>query len=337
MKAWVDYVKADAGDDLVWSEGEHFGDWLAFASNRSGYPGATTGKDLIATAFFAHSADLVARAADVLGKNGEARKYRDLSESVKAAFRREFVSPNGRVGENTQTAYGLALAFDLLPEAQRATAARRLADDVRRVGHLTTGFVGTPLLMSSLTRYGYLDVAYELLLRDRYPSWLYPVTRGATTIWERWDGIRPDGSFQDPGMNSFNHYAFGAIGEWMVQVVAGIDVDPDRPGYKHTLIRPNPGGGFRKVSARYESLFGPVESTWEIAGGTMRLAVEIPPNTTGTVRLPGARVESAQEGGEPVTTAGGIVWSRQDGNDVILEVGSGRYQFVFPVHPPKRM
>ena len=147
----------------------------------------------------------------------------------------------GRVGENTQTAYALALQFDLLPEEQRAEAARRLAAEVKTRGHLTTGFVGTPYLCHVLSRYGHLDVAYRLLNREEYPSWLYPVKQGATTIWERWDGQKPDGSFQDAGMNSFNHYAYGAIGEWMYRVVAGLELDPREPGYKHVLAQPQPG------------------------------------------------------------------------------------------------
>ena len=150
--------------------------------------------------------------AQVLDRGDEAREYERLVARIKEAFVKEFVTANGRVAENTQTAYALALMFDLLPEELRASAARRLADDVRSRGHLTTGFLGTPYLNHVLTRYGYLDVAYELLLRKDYPSWLYPITRGATTIWERWDGQKPDGTFQSPTMNSFNHYAYGAGG-----------------------------------------------------------------------------------------------------------------------------
>ena len=242
MVAWVEYMRRRAGDDLIWSEDFTFGDWLAFASTASDYPGATTGKDLIATAMFAHSTDLLQRTARVLGKAEDAATYGALLDRIKAAFQREFVTATGRVGENTQTAYAVALQFDLLPEAMRAAAAGRLAQDIRQRKHLTTGFVGTPYLCHVLSRYGYLDEAYLLLNREQYPSWLYPVKQGATTIWERWDGLKPDGTFQDKGMNSFNHYAYGAIGEWMYRVMAGIEIDPAAPGYKHTLIQPRPGG-----------------------------------------------------------------------------------------------
>ncbi len=158
----------------------------------------------------AHSTDLLQRTARILDKSEDAAEYAGLLEKIKEAIVKEFVTPNGRLSSNTQTAYSLALAFDLLPGNLRARAAERLAEDVRKFGHLTTGFLGTPLITHVLSRYGYLDEAYLLLHREDYPSWLYPVTRGATTIWERWDGIRPDGSFQDADMNSFNHYAYGA-------------------------------------------------------------------------------------------------------------------------------
>jgi hypothetical protein len=233
-------MRREAGDRYIWSSGHNFGDWLAFATTDPGYPGATTDKDLIQTAYFARSTALLQQTAQILGKTEDASTYAALLEKIQAAFQKEFVTPNGRLSANTQTAYSLALAFDLLPEAQRKGAAERLAQDVRKFGHLTTGFLGTPLLCQVLSDYGYLDEAYMLLNRKEYPSWLYPVTKGATTIWERWDGIKPDGSFQDKGMNSFNHYAYGAIGEWMYRVSAGIDIDPQHPGYKHILIQPRP-------------------------------------------------------------------------------------------------
>jgi len=260
MAKWVDYERRRAGDDYIWDGDPHFGDWLAFATTRSDYPGATTGKDLIATAFFAHSTDLLQRTAIILGKQEDAARYAELFEKIKAAFRKEFVTDTGRVGENTQTAYALALQFDLLPENLRPAAAERLVRDVRERKHLTTGFVGTPYLCHVLSRFGYLGEAYMLLNRDQYPSWLYPVKQGATTIWERWDGQKPDGTFQDKGMNSFNHYAYGAIGEWMYRVMAGIEIDPAEPGYKHILIQPQPGGGLTYAKASFDSMYGRVAS-----------------------------------------------------------------------------
>ena len=299
MTRWVGYQRTRAGDDLIWDGDFHFGDWLAFASAGMAahdYPGATTSKDLIATAFFAHSTDLLQRAAQVLGKTRtrratptSSRRSRPRSGGVRER--------GGRVGEGTQTAYVLALQFDLLPEELRAAAARRLAEEVRTRKHLTTGFLGTPYLCHVLSRYGYLDEAYLLLNREEYPSWLYPVKQGATTIWERWDGQKPDGSFQDAAMNSFNHYAYGAIGEWMYRVMAGIDVDEAAPGYKHILIQPRPGGGFTSVKASHETPYGKVARPGRARTGASS-SVEVPPNTRATVRLPKAQLASVTEGGQ---------------------------------------
>ncbi len=330
MAKWVEFQRARAGDDLIWDGDPHFGDWLAFATTRSDYPGATTGKDLIATAFFARSTDLLARTARVLGRHDEAATYEALLARIKAAFVREFVTPTGRVGENTQTAYVLALHFDLLPEAMRAVAAGRLAREVRERRHLTTGFVGTPYLCHVLTRYGYLDEAYRLLTRREYPSWLYPVTQGATTIWERWDGQKPDGSFQDTGMNSFNHYAYGAIGDWMYSVLAGLDLDEAAPGYRHAVIRPRPGGGFTKASASHDTPYGRVSSAWTIEGGVFTVAAEVPANTRATITLPRAALASVTEGGQPVAAAAGVTGAREDAGSVVVEVGSGRYRLSYP-------
>jgi alpha-L-rhamnosidase len=330
MKAWVEYMRHQAGESYLWRSGFSFGDWLAFATTRSDYPGATTDKDFLQTAYFAHSTKLLAKAAAVIGKNDEAAEYSQLAEKIRAAFQKEFVTPGGRLSPNTQTAYAMALEFDLLPEAMRNDAAARLAQDVRKFGHLTTGFLGTPLLCPALSDNGYLDDAYLLLNRKEYPSWLYPVTRGATTIWERWDGIKPDGSFQDPGMNSFNHYAYGAIGEWMYRVVAGIGIDEEHPGYKHILIAPRPGGGFSHAQASIESIYGKVSAGWEIAGGKLQLKVEIPPNTTATIRIPGAKIQEITENGAPLVVRAGIDAARNDAGSAVLEIGSGQYAFEAP-------
>ncbi len=245
---------------------------------------------------------------------------------MKAAFTDEFVTPSGRVGPNTQTAYVLALHFDLLPESLRPLAVERLVNEIRQGRyHLTTGFVGTPYLCHVLSRYGYTDVAYELLNQESYPSWLYPVTRGATTIWERWDGIKPDGSFQDASMNSFNHYAYGAIGEWLYRVVAGIEVDPTEPGYKRILIQPQPGGQLTYVSAGLDSMYGRIESTWRLEGDDFQLAVTIPPNTEGVIHLPAQSVEDIAEQGQALDHVAGIREIWQEGQTVILTVGSGCY------------
>ena len=336
MARWVEYERERAGDDFIWDGDFHFGDWLAFATNRPDYPGATTSKDLIATAFFAHSTDLLARSARVLGNQDDAARYAELLSQIKKAFCREFVTETGRVGEDTQTAYALALQFDLLPDEMRPVAAKRLAQEVQRRGHLTTGFVGTPYLCHVLSRYGYLDEAYMLLNREEYPSWLYPVKAGATTIWERWDGQKPDGSFQDKEMNSFNHYAYGAIGDWMYRVMAGIEIDEAAPGYKHILIQPQPGGRFTSVKATHSTMYGTVSSKWTLSDGKFELMVEVPANTRATVRLPRAQLANVTEGGQALTTQPGISNARQEGGSVTVEIGSGRYVFVCGLTKPAR-
>jgi alpha-L-rhamnosidase len=329
MRAWVEYVRRRAGPDLIWRPGWQFGDWLALHSDDPSYPGATTSTDFIATAYFAHSVDLLARTAAVLGNDADARAYRALFQSVRAAFDREFVTATGRVGENTQTAYTLAVAFDLLPDSLIPLAGGRLAQDVRFRGqHLTTGFLGTPNLLHVLSRTGNTALAFDLLTQRTYPSWLYPITMGATTMWERWDGIRPDSSFEDPGMNSFNHYAFGAVGDWIYRTLGGIDIDPAAPGYHRALIAPRPGAGVTTAAAALETLYGTLATSWRQDSARFILDLTIPANTSAEVTLWGARLDGVQEGALAVARAVGVRSAEQRGEDVVLIVGSGRYAFT---------
>jgi alpha-L-rhamnosidase len=328
MKKWVDYMKSKAGDDLLWTGDFHFGDWLAFATNNSDYPGATTEKDLIATAYYSYSSGLLAKIAGIIGKDTDAKEYGQLSENIKKAFNKEFVTPAGRLVSHTQTAYSLALAFNLLPEDLIPKAAAYLAEDVKKMGHLTTGFVGTPLLCKTLSAHGYDDLAFMLLNRKEYPSWLYPVTQGATTIWERWDGQKPDGTFQDVGMNSFNHYAYGAIGEWLYRYIAGMDVDPEAPGYKHILLAPHPGGGLTHADAEFNSLYGKIKSVWKLEGNNMVYEVTVPANTTATVTLPSTKGDDLKMNGQPLS--GFVKQSlKVTDNTASLKLGSGNYTFSY--------
>ena len=330
MKAWVDYMKNRAGEDFLWTGDSHFGDWLAFATTWSDYPGATTDKDLIATAYFAYSSGILSKIADILGKTEEALLYAQLSLNVKKAFNKEYVTQNGRLVSNTQTGYCLALAFHLLPEDLVRKAATYLADDVKKFGHLTTGFVGTPLLCKTLSDYGHADLAYMLLNRTEYPSWLYPVTQGATTIWERWDGQKPDGTFQDVGMNSFNHYAYGAIGEWLYQYVAGINIDPEHPGYKHFFLSPHPGGGLTNADAEFMSMYGKIKSAWKIDGNDFFYEIIIPANTSATIILPKAKKEQLVLNLKPMQSEM-RERAQQLVNNVKLELGSGNYILKYPL------
>ena len=331
MVKWQEYEHRRAGDALVWSGDFQFGDWLDFFGPAKHTNFGSTSTDMIATAYFAHSTDILQRAAQVLDKPDDAMRYAALLEQVKAAFQARFVQPDGVVAEGTQTAYVLALDFDLLPESLRPLAAARLAQDVRERGHLTTGFLGTPRLLAVLSRYGYLQEAYALLTREDFPSWLYPVKQGATTIWERWDGLKPDGTFEDQSMNSFNHYAYGAVGDWMYSVMAGIAIDPAAPGYKHILIQPHLGGGFSSVSASHISPYGKVSSQWRVVAGTSHLTVQIPANTTATVRVPAAQRSALLESGKHIDVSNGILGVQQAGPDAIVEVGSGQYEFSYPI------
>ncbi|MGE5421560.1 MAG: family 78 glycoside hydrolase catalytic domain, partial [Chloroflexota bacterium] len=225
MKRWVEYIRKKAGDSYIWKGGSKYGDWLFYHPPVNSHTAADgyTEPDFIATAFYAYSASLLADAAKTLGKTDDEKAYTDLYNKIRQVFIHEYVTPAGRVGTNSQTSYILALKFGLLPEELRAKAAQFLVDDIKsRRNHISTGFLGTPYIAHELTKAGYTDVAYDLLLQETYPSWLYPVKMGATTIWERWDGQKTDSTFQDAGMNSFNHYAYGAIGDWMYRVSAGI-------------------------------------------------------------------------------------------------------------------
>jgi alpha-L-rhamnosidase len=323
MKAWVDCMKGRSRNNL-WNRGDHFGDWLFFTRNDDNDgTAAITSKYLIAQCFYAYSTQLLINAAKVLGKSDDEATYTKLLADVKAAYLKEYVTPNGLISSDTQTAYTLALQFDMLPEDLRQQAADRLAANVRRYGnHLTTGFLGTPYLCSALSRFGHADVAFTLLLQPNYPSWLYPVKMGATTIWERWNGIHPDGTLEVPSMNSYNHYAYGAIGDWMYRTVAGLDTKTDQVGYKGIIIKPTIGGGFTTIAANYETPYGKAVSSWKIEGGNFVLDVIIPVNTTATVYVPTKEGNSVTEGGKPVTKAGD-----QIAGYTAVNVGSGSYHF----------
>ena len=323
MKAWVEYMVHQSKNDL-WNTGGHFGDWLFYSVNDdTDGSSAITNKYLIAQCFYAHSVQLLINAAQVLGKKEDIDHYTDLLAKIKDAYLKEYVTPNGLISSDTQTAYVLALEFDMLPDNLRHQAAQRLADNVGRYGnHLTTGFLGTPYLCHVLSRFGYADVAYKLLLQDSYPSWLYPVKMGATTVWERWDGIRPDGTFETPTMNSFNHYAYGAIGDWMYRVIAGIDTKQDGPGYKQITIKPTIGGNLTYASADYETGYGTISSHWKLDAGSLSLDVTIPANTTATIYVPVKDGSTVTQNGKTITGT--------DNSTVgyaAVNVGSGNYHF----------
>lgn len=286
MRAWVDYVSNLAGADRLWSSGFQFGDWLDPVAPNDDPGAGRTDPHLVATACFAHSAEVVARAATVLADHDAARRYSQLAAEVKAAFRHEYVTPAGRIMSDSQTALALALHFDLLEDRRlELLVADRLAVLVRRNGYrIGTGFIGTPILCDALCDAGHVETAYRLLVSERPPSWLYAVAMGATTIWERWDALGPDGNVNGEWMTSFNHYAFGAVADWMHRVIAGLA--PGAPGYRRTTIRPRPGGGLRSAEATLQSPFGEISTQWRLDGATFTLEARIPPSTTAAVVLP---------------------------------------------------
>ena len=299
-----------------------YGDWLSM--------NADTPADLIGTAYYAYCADLMRQIATVLNRAADAEKYARLRDDVRAAWRKRFVTPDGLIVAQTQTAAVLALHFDLLPDDLRPRAVDGLVANIKARGwHLSTGFVGTPYLNPVLTRFGRADVAFKLLKQTTFPSWLYPITQGATTMWERWDSWTHEKGFSDTGMNSFNHYAYGVIGEWMYANVGGLDLDPAVPGYRRLRVAPRVGGGLTSARARLETMYGPAESSWAVAAdGALELDLLVPANTTAAVRVPSADLDGVTESGRPIAALGGPVGREPDAFTV--EVGSGRYRIRVP-------
>lgn len=328
MTRWIEYLK-EHSDGLI-RPAQGYGDWLSVD--------ADTPKDVIATAYFAYSTSLVARMARLLGKDDDAERYEKLFEEIRQAFHARFVKEGGRIHGDTQTAYLVALRMNLLDEEGRRLAVHHLAEDVRRRGNrLSTGFVGCSYLLPELTEGGELDLAYTLLLATHYPSWGYSIQLGATTMWERWDSLKEDGTFQDVGMNSFNHYAYGSVGEWLYRYVAGIEVEPSGAGYKEFVVQPHPHPRMPWARARYESLHGPIAVDWRVEGERFALDLEVPANTLATVYLPTADPGSVTEGGVAVgegnhAPAAGVeyvgVAERFGRPRAVLRVGSGRYAFT---------
>ena len=324
MKRWVGYIIKNSRDNnYLWNNKPHYGDWLFYSveNDRDG-KSAVTSTHLIAQCFFAHSLDNVVKSAEVLGRVAEVGYYSDIAKKVRAAFCNEYVTPNGLVSGDTQTAYVLALHFDMLPENLRKQAAERLVNNIKRYkNHITTGFLGTPYICEVLTRYGYSDVAYSLLLQESCPGWLYQVKMGATTIWERWDSIRKNGSIPDNGMNSLNHYAYGSIGDWLYRSAVGIQ--EAAPGYKRIVIKPHTGGNFENMEASTITPYGRVSAAWKASENVLKeLAVEIPFNTTAEIYVPASSADAVLVDDTSVKASGVV------GGYVKFSVGSGKYIFT---------
>ncbi len=310
-------------DTKVW---HGFGDWLAL--DGSGNVFGNTPKDLIGTALFCYSTDLVAKMARALGRDPAAVRYEKLATRIRRAYQKRYVTADGVVSGLTQTSYVLTLQFDLAPEALRPKLLNELVRDIEARGNkLTTGFVGASYLPHVLTRFGRMDVAYKLLHQKAWPSWLYAVTQGATTIWERWDGWTKENGFQDKGMNSFNHYAYGAIGCWLYQVVAGIEIDPEQPAYKHILLSPQPGGELTSAKGSLQSIHGEILSSWKLGTNRFDWEVVVPPNTTATASFPVPSSAKISEGGKSLAKTSGVTKTKSSGTAPRYTLAAGRYKF----------
>lgn len=284
MKAWIDWMR-ERSENGKRSGGSHFGDWLGLDSPEGSYKGSTP-DDLIATAYYKYSTELFIKAAHALGR--DVAEYENIPAEAAKAFRREYME-NGRVKNATQTACVLALYFDITDD--RAATATQLNELVKRAGHLETGFVGTPYLLHALSDNGYAETAYDLLLRREYPSWLYPISKGATTVWEHWDGIKPDGTMWSTDMNSFNHYAYGAVADWMYGAAAGINADPDRPGFEHIIFRPVTDRRLDFVKASIDTRRGTVASEWRRENGRIKYIFTVPEGCGASVVIGGEKHE----------------------------------------------
>ena len=323
MTEWIKYYVNKAGDDLL-LPADSYGDWLAVE---------TSPKEVTATSYFAYSTSLMAKMATALGKTEEAKYYNDLFEKIRTAYVDAYVNTaTGVIEGNTQTIYVMALYFNLIEDsALRQKVAENLVSRIEAANwHLSTGFLGCELLLPALTEAGYTEIAYQLLLNTTYPSWLYPVVNGATTIWERWNSyIAETGTFGDVGMNSFNHYSYGSVTEWFYQYAAGIQYDWQNPGYKHFTIAPNPSTQLNQFKAEYESVYGRIVSDWALNGEAYTLNVTVPANTTATVVVPSELESALTVDGQAATAAvEGVKYVGTENGKATFEVESGSYAFT---------
>jgi alpha-L-rhamnosidase len=332
MKGWVDFIKrADeaSGGKRLWTTGFHFGDWLALDGDDPSSPMGGTETAFISSAYYSYSSMLVAKAARVLGKDEIAQEYEKLSNEVRAAIQAEYITSTGRLALSTQTAYVVALFMDLVPEEHKNRIANDLREKLKKdKNHLKTGFVGTPYLCRVLSEAGNNDIAYTLLLNKDYPSWLYAVTMGATTIWERWNSILPNGKISGTDMNSLNHYAYGSIAEWMYRNVAGINPVEDQPGFRSVRLAPQPDYRLKYTKASLDSAVGLYESQWELMeDGQLSFKFVIPFNATAIVELPDAKLENVLLNGNSLKAA--EVTAGQQGEKVHVEINSGTWEFLY--------
>lgn len=328
MVRWLDWLEQTNPQGIRCNHlGNNYGDWLCIPADTT-FRTHSEMKTLLATAYWAHDASIMAELAQMLGRTTEAERFEEMEACVRDAFQDKWLAEGGRLVVETQTAYLLALAFDLLPEHVRGQAAEHLVRLIAKEGwHLSTGFIGIKELNPTLTLTGHADVAGRLLCNEDYPSWLYPVVHGATTIWERWNGWTAEEGFFDPQMNSFNHYSLGSVGEWLYRHLAGIELDPAHPGFKRFVIKPYPTGDLEYARASYRSIHGTIESSWQRLEDRFKLNVRIPANTQATVCYPCPPEAAVLEGGLPANESKWIRMLGHDGQYVAFSVPSGTYEF----------
>ncbi|MFV0344453.1 MAG: family 78 glycoside hydrolase catalytic domain [Anaerocolumna sp.] len=326
MLSYVDYIRRQDDGSRLWNTGFHFGDWLALDGTSEFNPFGGTPNDLIATAFYAYSAMLVAKAAKVLGKEEICTEYQRLSDEVKEAFCEEFISPRGRLAADTQTSYILALFMDLAPEKHRKRIVKGLVKNLKdNKGYLKTGFVGTPYFCRVLSENGYNDLAYQLLLNEEFPSWLYEVKLGATTIWERWNSLLPDGKFGELGMNSLNHYTYGSIAEWMYRNMCGINPIEEAPGFRRIRLTPQPNERIKHVKASIQTAAGLYESGWCYKEDGIHYSFTIPFHAKAKLILPGGKAEKILINGVTVQETG-LKYTEEEDFTMILT--TGKYEVI---------
>ncbi|HIW21878.1 MAG TPA: glycoside hydrolase family 78 protein [Candidatus Dorea intestinavium] len=318
MKKWISFMETHA-KDYIWNYKLQFGDWVALDAKEGSYFGATP-NDLTCTAYFAYSTGLMEKISGILNKEEDRQYFGNLYQNIVSKYQKTFFTSKGRLKAQTQTAQIISLYFDLVPKEYKPNVIADLLNLLEKEeGHLVTGFVGTPYFCHALSENGCLEAAYNLLLKEDFPSWLYQVKMGATTIWEHWDGIKPDGSMWSPDMNSFNHYAYGAIGEWMYRVILGIEIDGANPGYKNIILKPQLGGNITYAKGAYKSIHGNIESYWERKEKTVIYRFTIPANTTATIKLSQALKLLEMDG----------IDFKENKEGYIGQVGSGKYQVKF--------
>ena len=329
MVKWVDWIARHNPNGLRVNQlANNYGDWLCLPSDTS-FGTHSPMKNLLATAYWADDCTKLARIARELGQADDARRFQVMFEHIRAAFQKEWLESDGRITTDTQTGYLLALAFDLLPNNLRAAAVEHLVNNLKSLDwHLSTGFIGISHLNPQLTLAGHAETAYRLLLRDDYPSWLYPVKHGATTIWERWNGWTQADGFFNPQMNSFNHYSLGSVGEWLFRQVAGIELDDATPGFQRFVLHPFIGDGLDFARASYQTLHGKIVSDWQCDGRRLTWRIRVPANTTATVFVPSQPDSAVTESGVPVESADGLRVKGREGNFLVCEAAAGSYTFV---------